>query len=359
MSEPTIIQQATLPNNPPPIVSIGAGGIVHDAHYPAYQKAGFQVAGLFDLNPARAQMMAAKFNVPHTYTSIAEAAKHAPENAIFDVAVPAGNILAVLHELPAGRAVLIQKPMGDDLAQAREILALCRQKNLIAAINFQMRYAPFIIAARSLIDQGVIGQVHDMEVRVTVYTPWQLWSFLEKVPKPEIWYHSIHYMDLIRSFLGEPQGIYCKSTRHPDALKMDGTRTTLIMDYGDLLRANVETNHHHKYGLRHQESYVKWEGDKGAIKVKLGLLMNYPSGVPDAFEYCVLEEGKETEWQTVAIEGSWFPDAFIGSMASLMRFVEGSSAVLSTAVDDAIRTMAVADAAVRSHQTGATALADR
>jgi predicted dehydrogenase len=357
MSEPMIVQKATLPNTPRPIVSIGAGGIVHDAHYPAYQKAGFPVAGLFDLNPARAQMMAAKFKVPHIYASIAEAAKQAPSDAVFDVAVPAGNILSVLRELPNGRAVLIQKPMGDDLAQARQILALCQQKELTAAINFQMRYAPFIIAARSLIDQGVIGQVHDMEVRVTVYTPWQLWSFLEKVPKPEIWYHSIHYMDLIRSFLGEPQGIYCKSTKHPDALKMDGTRTTLIFDYGDLLRANVETNHHHKYGLRHQESYVKWEGDKGAIKVKLGLLMNYPSGVPDAFEYCVLDEGKEPEWRSVAIDGTWFPDAFIGSMASLMRFVEGSSTVLPTAVSDAIQTMAVADAACRSHRGGATALA--
>lgn len=63
-------------------------------------------------------------------------------------------------------------------------------------------------------------------MRVTVYTPWHLWSFLKTVSKPEIWYHSIHYMDLVRSFLGEPQGIYCKSTRHPDAAKLDGTRTT-------------------------------------------------------------------------------------------------------------------------------------
>ncbi len=97
--------------------------------------------------------------------------------AIFDVAVPAGHILAVLRQLPDGRAVLIQKPMGDNLNQAREILALCQAKQLTAAINFQMRWAPFIIAARSLIDQGAIGEVHDMEVRVTVYTPWHLWPF--------------------------------------------------------------------------------------------------------------------------------------------------------------------------------------
>ena len=39
----------------PPIVSIGAGGIVRDAHLPAYRKARFQVHGIYDLVRDRAQ----------------------------------------------------------------------------------------------------------------------------------------------------------------------------------------------------------------------------------------------------------------------------------------------------------------
>ena len=35
-----------LPDHPRPIVLIGAGGIVRDAHLPAYAKAGFTVASL-------------------------------------------------------------------------------------------------------------------------------------------------------------------------------------------------------------------------------------------------------------------------------------------------------------------------
>lgn len=357
MTEPQIIQKARLPHSPRPIVSIGAGGIVRDAHYPAYRKAGFTVAGLFDLDQDRAQQMATEFNVPIVYRSLAEVATQAPADAIFDVAVPASAIPTVLSQLPDGRAVLIQKPMGENLAQARTIRALCHEKKLTAAINFQLRYAPFVLAARSLIDQGVIGKVHDLEVRATVYTPWHLWSFLEKVAKPEIFYHSIHYIDLVRAFLGEPDGIYCKSVKHPKAMQMDGTRTNMIFDYGDVLRANVETNHHHEYGLRHQESYIKWEGDQGAIKVTMGLLMNYPQGEPDLFEYCLLQTGKAPEWQAVALDGSWFPDAMIGSMASVMCYLEGSSAVLPTRVDDAFKTMAVAEAACQSSNAGATPIA--
>ena len=354
MTEYDLIQEAPRPTSPQPIISIGAGGIVHDAHYPAYRKADFPVAGLFDPNAERSRFMAETFDVPVVYASLAEAVTQAPPDAIFDVAVPATVITEVLPHLPDGRGVLIQKPMGDNLTQAREILALCRRKKLQAAINFQLRHAPFILAARSLIDQGAIGEVHDMEVRVTVYTPWQLWTFLEQVPFPEILYHSIHYVDLVRSFLGEPEGVYAKTVKHPDTLKMDGSRTNIILDYGDQLRANIETNHHHKYGLRHQESYVKWEGTEGAIKITMGLLMNYPHGEPDRFEVCHLQEGKSPTWQPISITGSWFPDAFIGSMASLMRYIDGSTDTLPTSVADAFKTMAVVDAACRSSASGAT-----
>ena len=112
-------QSAILPESPPPIVSIGLGGIVHDAHYPAYRIAGFSVAGGFDIDAERAAMMKDKYAIPLLYDSLADAIAGAPENAVFDVAVPGNAISDILREIPRGRAVLIQKPMGDELAQAR------------------------------------------------------------------------------------------------------------------------------------------------------------------------------------------------------------------------------------------------
>ncbi|RME71769.1 MAG: gfo/Idh/MocA family oxidoreductase [Chloroflexi bacterium] len=342
-----------LPQVPRPIIMIGAGGIVNDAHLPAYKKAGFPVVGIFDLNRQRAAQTAAAFNIPQVFDSLESAVASAPPNAVFDIATPASALPDILPQLPDNAAVLFQKPMGENLAQARRIYTICRQKNLTAAVNFQLRFAPFVIAARSLIEQGAIGSVHDMEVRVTVYTPWHLWKFLEQVEYVEITYHSIHYLDLIRSFLGEPGGVYAKTTRHPATTNIDSTASNIILDYGPTIRAAISTNHNHQFGLTHQESFIKWEGTKGAIKAKMGLLMNYPTGVPDVFEYCILEEGTEPQWQTLSIEGSWFPDGFIGTMSSLQCFVEGSADVLPTSVEDVINTMILVDAARRSNETGA------
>lgn len=343
-----------LPQQPRPIVMIGAGGIVNDAHLPAYQKAGFSVAGIYDLDRAKANRTARRFAIPTVFDSLDEAIGEAPAGAVFDIAVPASVTPELLPHLPDGAGVLIQKPMGESLAEAHRIRSICRAKGLKAAINFQLRYAPFVLAARSLVEQGAIGPVHDLEVRVTVYTPWHLWSFLERVSCMEVKYHSIHYLDLARSFLGDPQGVYARVTNHPKAPKMDGTRSSIILDYGEQIRANIATNHFHEYGLRHQESYIKWEGERGAIKAKMGLLMDYPQGVPDQFEYCLLRAGEEVEWHSVEISGSWFPDAFIGTMASLMCYLEGSLETLPISVEDAYHTMSLVDAVCRASSSGAT-----
>lgn len=111
-----------------------------------------------------------------------------------------------------------------------------------------------IIAARSMIAQGLIGDLYDMEIRMQVYMPWHLWSFLY--------------------------------------------------------------------------------------------------GKPDAFEYVILEDSKAPHWQMLDIKGSWFPEAFIGTMSSLQRYMLGESDLLPTSVEDAFRTMAVVEAAYESSEKG-------
>lgn len=342
------------PETTRPIVIIGSGGIVRDAHVPAYRKAGFEIAGIYDIDAVKAASLAREFDMQRTFTSLPEALASAPPRCIFDVAVPAPALHGLITQLPDQAAVLMQKPMGQNLQEAQAICDLCHSKQLTAAVNFQLRFAPAMLAARDIIDRGLLGDVHDIEVRVSVYTPWHLWTFLESAPRVEILYHSIHYIDLIRSFFGDPRGVYAKTVKHPATQKLASTRSNIILDYGDTLRANITTNHGHQFGPRHQESYVKWEGTRGAIKARLGLLLDYPKGQPDEFEYIVLEPGEPSEWQQVEIEGSWFPDAFIGSMASLMSFLDGAIDVLPTSADDALKTMAAVEAAYESSATGGT-----
>jgi predicted dehydrogenase len=358
MSSIQLRYEHTFPKQERPIVCIGAGGIMRDAHLPAYRKAGFDVVGITDLNAQKAGELAKAFDIPNVYESTQGAVTAAPENAVFDIAVPASALIDLLPLFPEGVGILMQKPMGEDIKQAKQIRAICQERKFTAAVNFQMRFAPQVIAARNLIDAGHIGDLHDIEMRVSVYTPWHLWDFLQTCPRVEILYHSIHYIDLVRAFFGDPTGIYAKTLKHPKMMQMAAVRSNIIMDYGEVKRANITANHGHEYGLKHQESYLKFEGTQGAIKIIFGLLMDYPEGTDDAFEYCILKDDASPAWVSETIEGTWFPDAFIGIMSSLMQKLEDPTAPLPTAVDDAYKTMACVEAAYRSSTSGGTPITD-
>lgn len=340
-----------LPETPRPIVVLGAGGIVRDAHLPAYRKAGFSVAGIYNRTIERARALASRYEVPFVSDDLERTVARAPADAVFDLALMPGQFETVLSLLPEGAAVLIQKPMGDDYEQAQRILRICADRHLTAAVNCQLRFAPYVAATRALAEGGRLGTLYDLEVNVTVNTPWDLFPNVKDHPRLEIQQHSVHYIDMIRSFLGNPRTVLARTVGHPDKT-VSSSRSTIIMDYGSSVRAVINTNHDHDFGPDAQQSFIKWEGTRGCIKAKMGLLMNYPDGVPDDYAYCLDEGAARGTWTRRQLEGSWFPDAFIGTMASLMRYLEGSEATLPTAVEDVINTMAVVEAAYTSHHRG-------
>jgi len=337
--------EAKLEFTPRPIVSIGAGGIVHDSHMPAYRKAGFPVAALIDPDQEKASVLAAKFAVPRTFASIREALPQLPAEVIFDVAVPASAILKVLPQLPDGAAVLIQKPMGETLAEAVAIERLCREKGLIAAVNFQLRWAPVMQEARKYALAGLLGDVHEMEVHVSVFMPWDLWSFLATCPRLEILYHSIHYVDLVRAWFGNPKKVLAKTLRNPLTPALAATRSVIVLEYDDWKRVSISANHAHLY-TETQRSQVTWEGTEGALEAIMGVNLDYPKGKPDRLRYA----RRGGQWETVPTEGNWFPDAFMGSMGSLQAFVSGATTELPTRVSDAVDTMRTVEAAYISSQ---------
>ena len=348
--------QDLLPKNKKPIVIIGAGSIVNDAHLPAYMIASFDVAGIFDINNERAKTMAGKFGIPMVYESLEQLVEQAPPNVVFDMALPASEIVSSLIKLPDGSPVLIQKPMGNNFAEAKEILQIVRSKKLLAAINFQLRYAPFILAARDVIDKGLIGELCDIEINVNIYHPFHLWDFLFKSKRVEILYHSIHYIDLVRSFFGNPEGMYAKTVKHKMMPALASVRSSIIMNYGDWIRAIILTNHCHDFNPKYQHAYIKLEGTKGAVRINMGLLMDYPKGTKDVVEFISNEGKQKPEWQNLEVEGTWFPEAFIGSMSQVMKAASGEIELPDNSVEDCIYTMASVEAAYESSYNGGTKL---
>ncbi|MBI2190435.1 MAG: Gfo/Idh/MocA family oxidoreductase [Planctomycetes bacterium] len=367
------------------IALCGAGGIVNDAHLPAYRKAGFKIAGIYDRRREAAERTAARFEIPRVYESLEQLAADSHADLI-DVAVPATENLGIVESVAAaGKPMLLQKPLAEDLDTARRTIEVLDRHRVIAAVNQQMRWEPGVRATRDLLDQGHLGDLFNIAVLVFVDTPWHLWGWLMKKPTIDVLYHSIHYLDSIRFLTGqEPQSIFCDGATRPGYDTPGETRLTLHLRFAGELRATILTNHHAAYGLEGQQAEFRVEGTEGAAIRKMGLLMNYPCGVADAFRFTFrnltpsgigpprdptmgapasvrptpatsmmpLRSGPTDSampaWVNLQFPETWFPDAFVGPMSSLMRAVSGEIERPETDVHDNLNTLRLVFAAYES-----------
>ncbi|MEO8240937.1 MAG: Gfo/Idh/MocA family oxidoreductase [bacterium] len=335
-----LVQTIAPPSRSLPVVIFGAGSIVSDAHLPAYARAGFKVAGIYDPDLAKAQALAAAQGTQAFATP--EAALAQGTGVVYDLAVPPAAIPGILRQLPEGAVVIIQKPMGSDLAAADEIIGIIRARKLRAAVNFQLRFAPMMLALKDAIAQGLLGELVDFDALLALNTPWHLWAFLKDLPRVEILLHSIHYLDVVRDLLGNPQGIHAKTMGHPSST-ISNSRTSMMLDYGDRVRCALSINHNHDFGRKFQACEFRICGTKGAVWLKLGVNLDYPKGEPDEFW---LNTGDG--WAQIPLQGSWFIEAFIGRFTQLMRYAVGDDDHLEGSAEDAWHTMALVEAAYES-----------
>ena len=338
------------PTKKRPIVIIGAGSIVTDAHLPAYAKGGYEVVGIFDINREQARKVAAQRGIPTVFDSLQEALS---AQAVIDIAVPPVALLSVVRELPRNTVTVLQKPLGANLKEAREICRIVRERSITAKVNFQLRFSPMMLALRDAIDQGMLGEITDLDLHLSARQPWECWPHMEALEAMEVTMHSIHYMDWIRSVLGEPTGLYCKSVKHPDYPRLADARSSTILQFDAPVRCCLSMNHTYKHGPGHQDASVRIDGEKGCAWIKLGLLLNYPHGEPDEIE---ISTTGSAGYVAVPLQGGWFPDGFIGVMANLQRFAAGEDDTLVSSCDDVFHTMAMVDACIRSSRSGATAI---
>ncbi|SEO08368.1 Predicted dehydrogenase [Paracoccus alcaliphilus] len=131
------------------------------AHMPALKalKADFQVVGVANTSLASAQNAADAFDLPHAFaTPQALVASPEVDLVVVTVKVP-HHFELVTAALEAGKHVYCEWPLGNGLAEARQLADLAEAKGVVAAVGTQMRVAPEVEYLRQLIADGYVGEV--------------------------------------------------------------------------------------------------------------------------------------------------------------------------------------------------------
>ena len=336
------------PENKRKIGICGAGGIVDGAHLPAYTKAGLEVVAIFDTDHAKAQDVAKRHGIPTVYKTLAELLAD-PKVEIVDIAVPAAAQPEIFEQVAAAKKhILAQKPFATTVAAGEAMVKQAKDAGIIAAVNQQLRFEEGVAAAHKMVELGWIGSVSNFSINVNLITPWELWPWAKDLERLEVMLHSIHYHDLIRWFLGDAKTVFCAAGRTAGQFPKGETRTISTALYSSGVTSLVHANHVNRGGDNYAEYRI--DGDKGSIRGTLGLLYDYPSGRVDTLE--VNSQVVPTDgWMPYPVTTRWFPDAFIGTMGSVMDAI-ATGAPLRASVADNIGTLKMVEALYKSMDSG-------
>ena len=338
------------PENRRKIGICGAGGIVDGAHLPAYKKAGLEVVAIFDTDVAKAQDVAKRHGIPKVCSSLAELLSD-EQVEIVDIAVPAVAQPEIFAQVAAAKKhILAQKPFATTVAAGEAMVKQAKDAGITAAVNQQLRFQEGVAAAHKMVELGWIGTVSNFSINVNLMTPWELWPWAKDLQRLEVMLHSIHYHDLIRWFLGDAKTVFCAAGRTAGQFPQGETRTISTALYQSGVTSLVHANHVNRGGDNYAEYRI--DGDKGSIRGTLGLLYDYPNGRVDTLE--VNSQVLPTDgWIPYPVTTRWFPDAFIGTMGSVMDAI-ASGTPLRASVADNIGTLKMVEALYQSMESGAS-----
>jgi predicted dehydrogenase len=112
--------------------------------------------------------------------------------------------------LKAGYDVLLEKPISPSERECRDILNLAKKTGRIVAVCHVLRYAPYFIQLRELIQSGAIGELVSMQHFEPIEHVHMSHSFVRgnwhdrNATTPIILAKSCHDMDIIRWLVGKP-----------------------------------------------------------------------------------------------------------------------------------------------------------
>jgi predicted dehydrogenase len=329
---------------------LGSGFVVNECHLPAYRKAGFNPVAIASRSRQKAEQTAQRHGIPKVYDSYDDLLND-PSIEVLDIAVPPQAQHDLIQRACARktvRGILAQKPLGVNYEEAVDAAGLCRQAGIVLSVNQNMRYDQSVRAAKTLLQNGVIGMpiFATIEMRgIPHWMPWQAeldWLTLRIM--------SIHHLDCFRYWFGDPQGVYCSTREDPrtEFRHLDGI-CTYILEYADGLRCvgiDDTWTGPAKEGCP-SDNYLRWriEGLNGLAIGDIGWCRD-PYTTPSTIKYAAKgDQGfHEPKWTE-----SWFPDAFIGTMAQLLIALETGTEPANTAADN-LKTMALVEAAYASAQ---------
>ena len=204
---------------------IGIGNIVRSTMAPAMvaEPECDLVAGV-SRDQGRADTFAREFGARFAYTEYEEMLANPEVEAVF-IATPnsfhAGQVVAAAR---AGKHVLCDKPLANNVADARAALEACAKAGVKLGVNFHNRHLPWVKDVSRLLADGIVGEVEVVQLQVASgprhYDNWR--SDPEIAGLGSVHNVGVHGLDFLRVLLdSDPVEVMAMFDKGPDSAEVE------------------------------------------------------------------------------------------------------------------------------------------
>lgn len=135
-------------------------GFIGPLHVEALRRLGWiEVAAVAEVNQEVADAKARQLSIPKAYGDYKKMLAD-PEIKVIHVCTPNNQHYIMSKEaLLAGKNVVCEKPLAMNSSQAEELIKIAKEKQLVNAVHFNIRFYPLIHQARMMVKNGDLGKI--------------------------------------------------------------------------------------------------------------------------------------------------------------------------------------------------------
>ena len=208
---------------------VGLGWVASDFVAPAMvESPGSRLAACLGSSLAKGRAFAERFGVERVHGDL-EALMHDPDVDAVYIALPnALHHAAVLAAARGKKHVLCEKPFAMSVAQAREMIAACRDAGVLLRIAHQLRLDAAIVRAREIVRSGRLGRLAAITVErasgLGARTSWR-----QDVSQSGVIFDvGVHLLDLI-SWVSGQRFVEVSAFTHPDRRQREPDDTITVL----------------------------------------------------------------------------------------------------------------------------------
>ena len=338
MAAPRLDYRPALPwRYRPGIALIGAGGI-SEQHLKAYRDGGLDVVAICSRTVEKAEKRRDEFFPDaDVYANYRDVLKRDDVEVVDVTPHPADRVPIVRDAIRAGKHVLSQKPFVLDLATGERLVELADEHKVKLAVNQNGRWAPHFSYMRQAIAKGLVGDVIGAHMSVHWNHNWIRGKEFENVRHIILFDFGIHWFDILTAFMPgrRARRVYASFARSPSQQVRPHLLGQALVEFDDA-QATLAFDADTKFGSRDQTFLACTEGTL------------YSTG-PSLTEQTLTVYTKKGH-ATPKLEGSWFPDGFLGAMGELLCAIEERREPTHSATNN-LQSLALCFAAVASAET--------